>query len=100
MKKLQIRKVTSLDSYYPFRYKLVTILLVHHLHTFFYTACPADFKCNCEIIDVDGVPTEVCKGNCIGGVCQCNNEGYTGRACGKVRNKHIIIHAVLKLPYE
>ena len=61
----------------------------------FYIECPADFTCNC---DANVVP-EVCKGGCVSGKCQCN-QGFTGRACGKVLNKHIIIHAVLKLYYE
>ena len=68
--------------------------MVHQLHTYFYIECTADFKCNCEIINVGGVDEEVCKGDCVNGVCQCN-QGFTGRACGKILNKHIIIHAVL-----
>ena len=74
--------------------ELVTILLVHQLHTFFYIECNANFQCNCKIIDVNGEDEEVCKGDCVNGECQCNKEGFTGRACGKVLNKHIIIHAV------
>ena len=95
MIKMQIWKVPSLDSYQcqkmppEFFNQLPFSLYIYCVR--FDIECNGDFECNCVPFNATA---DICQGDCISGKCQCR-KGYTGRACGKALNKHILIPAIL-----
>ena len=82
--------ISMLNKWNPISNELVTIFFVHLLRTFD-IECNGDFECNCVPFNATA---DICQGDCISGKCQCR-KGYTGRACGKAFNKHILIPAIL-----